>query len=170
MQIQNKKTLSCLAVCLPFVVAYFIPVQPNVFTYLLVHANIFHLVANMWALYAFMKHADDKETFVSFLVGGYIASMVSYWLYDGDYRVVVGASGFIFGIIGIYLMLRYRGLKNIEMYKSRLFINVSILMAIGLIIPALAGLLHLYALAVGMSIGYLLISIDRFMKNLQRYM
>ena len=169
MQIQNKKTMSCLAVCSLFVVAYFIPVQPNVFTYLLVHANIFHLVANMWALYAFMKHADDQETFVCFLIGGYIASLVSYWLYDGDYRVV-GASGLIFGIIGIYLMLRYRGLKNIEMYKSRLFINITILMVIGLIIPGLAGVLHLYALAVGMSIGYLLISIDRFMKNLQRYM
>ena len=156
-------------VCLPFVVAYLIPVQANVFTYLLVHANVFHLVANMWALYAFMKHADDQETFVSFLVGGYIASMVSYLLYDGDYRVV-GASGFIFGIIGIYLMLRYRGLQNMQMYKSRLFINVSILMAIGLIVPALAGLLHLYALAVGMLIGYLLVAIERFLNNLKQYL
>ena len=169
MQIQNKKTLSCLAVCLPFVVAYFLPVQPNVFTYLLVHANIFHLVANMWALYAFMKYADDMETFVCFLIGGYIASLVSYWLYDGDYRVV-GASGLIFGIIGIYLMLRYRGLLNMEMYKSRLFINIAILLAVGLIIPSLAGLLHVYALIVGISIGYLLLSIERFMKNLQQYM
>lgn len=169
MQIQNKKTWSALAVCSLFVVAYFLPVQANIFTYPLVHANIFHLAANIWALYAFMKYADDKETFVCFLIGGYIASLVSYWLYDGDYRVV-GASGLIFGIIGIYLMLRYRGLKNIEMYKSRLFINVSIIMAIGLIIPALAGLLHLYALAVGMLIGYLLVSIDRFLNNLKQYL
>ena len=169
MQLQTKKTLLALAVCLPIVICYFLPVQPNVFTYPLVHANIFHLAANVFALYSFMKYADDKETFVCFIIGGYIASIIAYILYCGDY-MVVGASGFIFGIIGIYLMLRYRGLLNKKMYKSPLFINIAILFAVGLIIPSLAGLLHVYALLAGMSIGYLLLSIERFMKNLQQYM
>ena len=169
MQIQTKKTLRALMVCLPIVICYFLPVQPNMFTYPLVHANVFHMVANMWALYAFMKYADDMETFVCFIIGGYIASIIAYILYCGD-DTVVGASGFIFGIIGIYLMLRYRGLLNKKMYKSPLFINIAILLAVGLIIPSLAGLLHVYALLAGMSIGYLLLSIERFMKNLQQYM
>lgn len=170
MQIQTKKTLSALAVCLPFVVAYFMPIQPNAFTYTFVHANIFHLVANMWALFMFTKYAGNKETLVCFVIGGYIASMVSYSLYGGDYHSVVGASGFVFGIVGMYLIFRYRGLNNPDMYKSGLFISIVVFLAVGLFIPSIAGLLHIYALVDGMLIGYMLILAQRFLRNLQQYM
>jgi hypothetical protein len=36
MQIQTKKTLRALMVCLPIVICYFLPVKPNVFTYPLI--------------------------------------------------------------------------------------------------------------------------------------
>ena len=168
MQVQTKKTLICLLACLPFAVGYFLPIQPDKFTYMFVHANIFHLMANVVALFLFLKSAGNKSTFITFLIGGLCTSVVSYMIY-GD-SLVVGASGFVFGVVGIYMVFRYRGIFNKELYKSFNFASVVFAVIVGMFIPSLAGLLHLYAFVFGLFIGQLAISVVRFIRNLQQYM
>ena len=141
------------------IVAYFLPIGSNAFTYPLVHGNIFHLAANMIVLYFFLRSAIDLKTWLVFIVSGYIASVGAYLLYNN--HLTVGASGFVYGIMGVYIAFAYRSLWNSKFYGSLFFISVVIALAIGFIIPGLAGLLHLYAIIIGYMSGIIAIRINR---------
>ena len=168
MQVQTKKTLISLLACLPFTVGYFLPIQPDAFSYMFVHANIFHLVSNMVAVWFFMIAPQNMKTLLLFIIGGVVASTLSYIIYNNP--LVVGASGFVFGVMGIYMALRYRGAFKKELFISFNFASIVFAIIIGMFIPSLAGLLHLYAFVFGLLIGQLAISVDRFIRNLQQYM
>lgn len=154
MQFQKSKILVG-----SLIVAYFLPIGSNAFTYPLVHANIFHLVANMIVLYLFLRFAVDIKTWAGFIVCGYMASVGAYLLYNNP--LVVGASGFVYGIMGMYIAFAYRSLWNSKFYGSLFFISVVIALAVGFIIPGLAGLLHLYAIIIGYMSGIIAIRINR---------
>ena len=158
MQVQIKS----FAAAIP-VVTYFLPISSNALTYPLVHGNIFHLVANVIVLYLFLRSALDMKTWVNYLIGGYIASVLAYLLYDNS--MVVGASGFVYGIIGVYTAFAYRGLFVWKLYLSLFALSMILSLAVGFIVPGLAGLLHVYALVVGVVYGLIAIRINRFANN-----
>ena len=166
MQIQTKKTLRALMVCLPIVISYFFAIKPNVFTYPLIHANIFHLIANVWCLYFLMKVASDCKTWVLFIIGGAIASVISYLLYNNS--LVVGASGFIYGVIGVCTVYMYNNSNGVAFYRSAFFLSVLASLVLGIVIPGLAGLLHLYAIIIGVVIGAMSVRINRFITKIQQ--
>jgi membrane associated rhomboid family serine protease len=79
----------------------------QLFSCLFVHGGIFHLVGNMIFLFVFGNAVNAKLGHAQFLVSyfllGALASLA--WLVFGDGRPVVGASGAIMGIIGVFLVL-----------------------------------------------------------------
>ena len=159
MQLQIKT----LAAAIP-VITYFLPIDSNAFTYPLVHGNIFHLAANVITLFMFIRASADTKTFVNFIIGGYVASVLAYVLYGNT--LTVGASGFVFGIIGIYTVFNYRGMYFRLLTSSFIWIVLAYIV-VGFIIPGLAGWLHLYAFGIGIVYGSVALRVNRFIRKLQ---
>ena len=158
MQLQIKT----LAAAIP-VITYFLPISSNAFTYPLVHGNIFHLAANVITLFVFIRASADTKTFINFIIGGYVASVLAYVLYGNT--LTVGASGFVFGIIGIYAVFSYRYMY-FRLFTSSFLWIVLAYITVGFIIPGLAGLLHLYAFAIGVVYGVIALRLNRFIRGL----
>ena len=158
MQLQIKT----LAAAIP-VITYFLPISSNAFTYPLIHGNIFHLAANVITLFMFIRASADTKTFINFIIGGYVASVLAYVLYGNT--LTVGASGFVFGIIGIYAVFAYRYMY-FRLFTSSFLWIVLAYITVGFIIPGLAGLLHLYAFAIGGGYGVIALRLNRFIRGL----
>ena len=159
MQLQIKS----LAAVIP-VIAYFMPIDSNAFTYPLVHGNIFHLAVNTITLFMFIRATGDTKTFVNFIVGGYLASVLAYILCGNP--LIVGASGFVFGIIGIYTVFAYRNMY-FRLFTSSFLWIVLAYITVGFIIQGLAGWLHLYAFGIGIVYGNVALRVNRFIRKLQ---
>ena len=158
MQVQIKT----LAAAIP-VITYFLPISSNAFTYPLIHGNIFHLAVNVITLFMFIRASADTKTFINFIIGGYVASVLAYVLYGNT--LTVGASGFVFGIIGIYAVFAYRYMY-FRLFTSSFLWIVLAYITVGFIIPGLAGLLHLYAFAIGVVYGVIALRLNRFIRGL----
>ena len=158
MQLQIKT----LAAAIP-VITYFLPISSNAFTYPLIHGNIFHLAANVITLFVFIRATADVKTFINFIIGGYVASVLAYVLCGNP--LIVGASGFVFGIIGIYAVFAYRNMY-FRLFTSSFLWIVLAYITVGFIIPGLAGLLHLYAFAIGVVYGVIALRLNRFIRGL----
>jgi membrane associated rhomboid family serine protease len=83
------------------------PTVFQLFSHLFVHADVIHLVINMLFLFAFGNAVNAKlghGMFVlSYLGLGVLAGAA--WLFWGDGRPAVGASGAIMGLMGIFVIL-----------------------------------------------------------------
>ena len=79
-----------------------------VFTSLFLHANLLHLVGNMWFLWLFGDNVEDrlgKAGFSVFYVGcGLAASLLHSVVNTGSDVPAIGASGAISGVMGAYLI------------------------------------------------------------------
>lgn len=79
----------------------------NLFSYLFVHADFWHLAGNMLFLFVFGNAVNAKLGhglfLVSYLLLGALAGLG--WLLLGNGAPLVGASGAIMGIVGIFLIL-----------------------------------------------------------------
>jgi membrane associated rhomboid family serine protease len=73
-----------------------------------IHANIFHLVGNMWFLYLFGNNIEDQlghwKFLLFYLVCGAIAAGVHVMSAPMSAIKMVGASGAISGVMGAYLI------------------------------------------------------------------
>jgi membrane associated rhomboid family serine protease len=84
----------------------------RLFTAMFLHIGVLHLTLNSWALYLFGREAEQLYGRVRFLaiyllagLGGSVASMT---IMPGLDHVSAGASGAIFGIIGVLLAYYFR--------------------------------------------------------------
>ena len=81
----------------------------RLFTSMFIHANLFHILFNMYALYLLGSQAEGffgKGKFlVIYILSGISGSLLSILLNQGS--VSVGASGAIFGILGALLYFGY---------------------------------------------------------------
>jgi membrane associated rhomboid family serine protease len=79
----------------------------QLFTHLFVHANVWHLLANMLFLFCFGNAVNAKFGhglyLLSYLLIGALAG--AGWMLLGDTRPCVGASGAIMGVMGIFFVL-----------------------------------------------------------------
>lgn len=70
------------------------------------HGSIIHLIYNLLALLVFgavlEKLIDSKRFLLLFFISGIIANFVSVWFYDSS----LGASGAIYGILGVLIIIR----------------------------------------------------------------
>lgn len=80
-------------------------------TYIWVHGNPLHLLLNMWVLWSFAPHVEERFGGVGFAIiylwCGFCAAWCSVgWLPAGS--VVLGSSGAIFAVLAMYCLMFWR--------------------------------------------------------------
>lgn len=79
------------------------------FTSMFLHASIWHIVANMWALWIFGDNVEDYlghfKYLMLYIVSGIAASLLHVLFNQGSQIPTVGASGAIAGIMGAFFLL-----------------------------------------------------------------
>lgn len=79
-----------------------------VFTSMFLHADILHIGFNMWSLYVFGDNIETKLGHLwylaLYLTGGFIATMTHYLFNRGSDIQVLGASGAIAAVMGMYFI------------------------------------------------------------------
>lgn len=78
------------------------------FTYMFLHSNIFHVTINMYFLYVFGKNVEDKlgtlKFITTYIVLGIIAVIVEAFMMPTLEYPVIGASGAVTGIMGMFIV------------------------------------------------------------------
>ena len=129
----------------------------RIFTPILLHASLMHIMFNMWALWVLGPQIERGVGTLPF-VGLYLASAGvggMFFFYSGAVSPAVGASGAIFGLFGIWLNWAYHrrhtasGGAMLRQIGFLLLINA----AIPLLIPGIAWQAHLGGLIAGFVIG-----------------
>lgn len=129
----------------------------RIFTPILLHASITHILFNMWALWVLgpqIERGVGTWPFVSlFLASAGVGGAFAFYL--GDIDVAVGASGAIFGLFGIWVswaMHRRNTMQGRAMLRQ---IGVLLLInaAIPFLVPNIAWQAHLGGLIAGFVIG-----------------
>ena len=81
----------------------------SLFLSLFLHVNLWHLLGNMYVLYLFGDNVEDVLGSILFLICylmcGFAGLLLHSLVYSGSDVPVVGASGAISGILGIYIIL-----------------------------------------------------------------
>jgi len=79
------------------------------FTYMFLHGSLFHLIANMWALWIYGDNVEDwmgHGWFLFFYVFCGLAAVATHYVtHSGEIQPVVGASGALAGVMAAYLRL-----------------------------------------------------------------
>jgi membrane associated rhomboid family serine protease len=88
-----------------FVPAQFDPV--TMITSMFLHGSLMHLIGNMWFLYLFGDNVENRvgpfKYLTAYLLCGLAGDMCQYAFFPDSAVPSVGASGAIFGIMGMYL-------------------------------------------------------------------
>lgn len=173
----TDKVLIRLGVEQPFLIAegqYW-----RLFTNMFLHFGIIHLALNMYALYiigSVIEAELGRVRFIAlFLVTGWFASCVAYWLTPPlvltnagpIVQISAGASGAIFGLFGVFLAYNYRR-RHMAFYASRLR-QIVMVVVLNLVftfsIPEISWQAHVGGLVAGLVAGY---AIDGFGARVSR--
>lgn len=72
-----------------------------------VHAGVIHILSNLWFLWIFGDNVEATLGFfffpIFYLLAGIVGALVQYLIFPGSTIPMVGASGAIAGVLGIYL-------------------------------------------------------------------
>ncbi len=142
---------------------YFPPltlVEPwRVITSMFAHANVFHILFNMYALYLFgsqLEYLLGRGRFLAlyFLsgIGGAAAVMVL-----SPATPVLGASGAIFGLFSAYFVISRRLGSN----ATQLLIVIALNFALGFLLPGISWQAHLGGAVAGALVALVLVSTRR---------
>ena len=122
-------------------------------TTMFAHADLMHLVMNMFMLFIFgndiENHVGKKQFLILYLVGGLLTSIFSlvYMLVTGDWANLVGASGAICVLMGYVA-------HSFPHQRQTMIVWVAIMSFAPLLIGMnIAWYAHLIGLAVGFSLG-----------------
>ena len=123
------------------------------------HAGLIHLGLNSYVLWIFGVEIERQigrlETLAVFLVTGVFAGATSFAFAQG-FRVAVGASGAIFGLVGAFIAYNYLRRQNV-MAQARLRGALSMLvinLIIGFSIPGIDWRAHVGGLVAGLVAGF----------------
>lgn len=126
-------------------------------TPVLVHGGLLHVGLNMYIFYIYapnVEQAFGTARFVAiFLITGFLASAFSYALPPLSYSV--GASGAVFGVVGVLVAYLYRRRRSTMMAQylrgMGMFIGINILF--GFVVPGIDNMAHLGGLVGGLLLG-----------------
>jgi membrane associated rhomboid family serine protease len=130
----------------------------RIFTVVLLHGSITHIVFNMWALYVLgpqIERGVGTWPFVTlFLASAGVGGVFAYYL-GGETDIAVGASGAIFGLFGIWLSwaLHRRSTPYGRAVLTQLLFLLAINAAIPFIFRNISWQAHLGGLVAGFVIG-----------------
>jgi membrane associated rhomboid family serine protease len=78
-------------------------------TMMFVHGGWIHIIGNMWSLFLFGDNVEDRigsaRFLIFYLLCGFAAGVVQYWMSPNSETPSIGASGAIAGVMGAYLIL-----------------------------------------------------------------
>lgn len=123
-------------------------------TAIFLHASLFHLLLNSYALFLFGTIVESIFGTMRFaalyLVTGFVGAAASYAI-GPPVRVSVGASGAIFGLLGAFLAYNLRR-RNLSMARGNVrfaLVLVGLNVLFGLTVPGIDNAAHMGGLAAG---------------------
>jgi membrane associated rhomboid family serine protease len=132
----------------------------RLFTSMFLHAGLFHILFNAWALWIFGSIVErdfgTPKFLAIFFVTGFVASATSY-AFGPLYMVGVGASGAIFGIFGAFVAYNWRrrhlamAAQNLRTAMVLILLNAFLAVAFGSTIDWHA---HLGGFVAGLAAGF----------------
>jgi len=126
----------------------------QLFTSMFVHANIMHLIGNMFFFLIFGLRAEEmfrtRDYLLIYLLSGLAGNLLT--LLMGPETISVGASGAIFGIFGAGIIYLRRTIGQ-SIVSALMYAFFLLVISTG---PGVNILAHLGGLAVGLLTGYLL--------------
>lgn len=144
------------------------PTEPwTLITSLFIHSGLFHIIANMLALYflgGYLSRLIGDNQFLIVYFGGGILGSLLFVLLGPPLAIAVGASGAIFALGGVLAMLR----PNLRVFIIPIPVPMPLWVAIigGFLVlsllPFVAWQAHLGGLVFGLVAGYLFRSRRRF--------
>lgn len=128
----------------------------RLFTSMFVHANILHLVSNMYALYVvgpiIEKYYGKGKFLLIYFGSGIIGSLFSVVLTN---YASVGASGAIFGLFGALLYFGYKYRATLDGFlRSSIIPTLLVNLLLGFMIPGIDVSAHLGGLIGGLLFSY----------------
>ena len=126
-------------------------------TSMFLHANIYHLLTNMWSLYIVGTQIESfygKRKFITiYLISGIAGNLLSL-LFQADNIVSVGASGAIFGLLGslLYFGYHYR-VYLATVIRTQIIPIIIINLAVGFMISNINNFAHIGGLVGGILIS-----------------
>ena len=129
----------------------------RIFTAMFLHANVTHILFNMWALFLFgpaLERRFGSMSFISLYVAAGIGGGALYHVV-GRIEPAVGASGAIFGLMGALIAATYRQRHTPagRAVFSQLTLLLVINLALPFIIPNIAWEAHMGGLVAGLAIA-----------------
>ncbi|MCI0544402.1 MAG: rhomboid family intramembrane serine protease [Actinobacteria bacterium] len=130
----------------------------RLFTPVLLHASVMHILFNMWALWVLgpqVERGVGTWPFVGlYLAAAGVGGVFTFYL-GGPGDIAVGASGAIFGLFGIWLnwAVRRRGTIQGRALLRQIGFLLLINAAIPILLPGVAWEAHLGGLIAGFAIG-----------------
>ena len=125
-------------------------------TPMFLHADLMHLLFNMFSLFLFGPELERLAGRVRFLtiyfLAGLFGSFASYFLYPMDFAHV-GASGAIFGILGAFGALVYYTRRTMPHLKQMIMPIIIISVIMTFLSPNINATAHITGLIVGFLIG-----------------
>lgn len=128
----------------------------RLFTSMFVHANIIHLICNMYALFVvgpLIEKYYGKLKFTLIYIGsGIIGSLFSVVLTN---NASIGASGAIFGLFGALLYFGYKYRATLDGFlRSSIIPTLFVNLIIGFVIPGIDVIGHIGGLVGGLLLSY----------------
>ncbi|MHA1914526.1 MAG: rhomboid family intramembrane serine protease [Promethearchaeota archaeon] len=134
----------------------------RLFTSLFLHADILHLVSNLLALLIFGATIESNKKFsklffiITYFISGLIGNLLSLIILS-PYTISLGASGSIFGLIGVVLIIIASENRSLLPF-ALIYIGSYIIASLA---PDINIWAHLAGLVGGVSLGY----INHYRKN-----
>ncbi len=123
------------------------------------HASLIHLLFNMLVLFDVGPAVEEMYGQARFLtlyvVSGVAGSLASYW-WHFPFAFMVGASGALFGLIGVMIAYGYRHRTSLAERIKATYVRWAIYgLVFGFLMPSTDNAAHLGGLAAGVAFGYL---------------
>ncbi len=133
----------------------------RLFTSMFLHIGLLHLAFNGYALFIFgleMERLYGPDRFlVIYILSGLFGSLFSFAA-RGPYVLSAGASGAIFGIIGMNLAYFYTHRENFGQFGRQRMVSTLMIIGVNLVfgftMPGIDNLAHLGGLLAGAALGY----------------
>lgn len=133
----------------------------RLFTSMFLHIGLMHLLFNAYALFIFgleMERLYGPDRFlVVYVLSGLFGSLLSF-AFRGPFVLSAGASGAIFGIIGMNLAYFYLHRDAFGQFGRQRMVSTLVIIGINLVfgftVPGIDNLAHMGGLVAGAALGY----------------
>ena len=124
------------------------------------HAGWAHILCNMWSLWSLAMLAQNyvggTEYILVYLGAGVCGNLMTYFVesYSGSYSMSLGASGAIFGIVGMLIALAVTGRAR-NLSAGRLVLGAVYMLIPGFVVSGISNTAHVGGLAGGFALTLL---------------